>query len=263
MNAVIYARYSSSNQSELSIEGQLKVCHEYAAHHGHTVMAEYIDRAVSGTGADNRLEFQNMIAASESGDFQIVLVYQLDRFARNRYDSATYKAKLKHSGVRVISARETITDDASGILMEAMLEGMAEYYSCELSQKVRRGLAINANKGIYTGAGIPLGYIIKDKHFVICKKTAPIVLRIFDLYLDGHSMGAISRLLNQRGIKTKRGNPYNKCAIRRILRNPRYMGIYRYGSVELAGMVPPLVDADTFRSVQLRMEQNRTRHLHS
>ena len=146
MNVVIYARYSSDRQTEQSIEGQLKECYEYARRNGYTVVGEYIDRAISGT-TDHRPEFLRMIADGDKKLFQAVLVYQLDRFARNRYDSATYKAKLKKNGIRVLSARENISDDASGVLMEAVLEGMAEYYSVELSQKIRRGMDINAASG--------------------------------------------------------------------------------------------------------------------
>ena len=141
MNVVIYARYSSDRQTEQSIEGQLKECYEYARRNGYTIVGEYIDRAISGT-TDHRPEFLRMIADGDKKLFQAVLVYQLDRFARNRYDSATYKAKLKKNGIRVLSARENISDDASGVLMEAVLEGMAEYYSVELSQKIRRGMDI-------------------------------------------------------------------------------------------------------------------------
>lgn len=134
MNAVIYARFSSHNQTEQSIEGQLKTCYEFAQKNGYTIVGEYVDRAISGT-TDARPDFLKMIDDSAKKGFQYVLVYQLDRFARNRYDSATYKAKLKKNGVRVLSARENITDDASGILVEGLLESMAEYYSAELSQK--------------------------------------------------------------------------------------------------------------------------------
>lgn len=145
MKLVIYARYSSHSQTEQSIEGQLIACYDYAKNNGHTVVGEYIDRAQSGT-TDNRIEFQRMIADSDRHTFDGVLVYQLDRFARNRFDSAVNKAKLKKNGVRVLSARENITDDASGILVEGILESMAEYYSAELSQKIRRGMDINAEK---------------------------------------------------------------------------------------------------------------------
>ena len=135
MNVVIYARFSSHSQTEQSIEGQLNVCHEYARSHGFIVINEYIDRAQSGT-SDNRSNFQRMINDSVHHTFQGVLVYQLDRFARNRYDSAIYKARLKKNGVRVMSAKENIANDASGILVEGVLESMAEYYSVELSQKM-------------------------------------------------------------------------------------------------------------------------------
>ena len=121
MNVVIYARFSSHTQTEQSIEGQLKVCYEYAKAHQYTVIGEYIDRAQSGT-TDNRTDFQRMSQDSEKHTFQGILVYQLDRFARNRYDSAINKAKLKKNGVRVLSARENITEDASGILIEGVLQ---------------------------------------------------------------------------------------------------------------------------------------------
>ena len=145
MNVVIYARYSSHSQTEQSIEGQLQTCYEYARNNGYIVIGEYIDRAQSGI-SDSRLEFQRMISDSDKHTFEGVLVYQLDRFARNRYDSAINKAKLKKNGVRVLSAKENIADDASGILVEGVLESMAEYYSAELSEKGVRGLTENALK---------------------------------------------------------------------------------------------------------------------
>ena len=131
---VIYARFSSHSQTEQSIEGQLRECYEYAKRQDLLVVAEYIDRALTGT-TDKRPEFLRMIDDSKKKAFDYVLVYQLDRFARNRYDSANYKAKLKKNGVRVLSAKENITEDASGILIEGVLESMAEYYSAELCAK--------------------------------------------------------------------------------------------------------------------------------
>ena len=151
MNAVIYARYSSDRQREESIEGQLRECTEYARKNNLTLLGTYVDRALSARTAD-RPDFQRMIADSDKHTFEGVLVYQLDRFARNRYDSAINKAKLKKNGVRVISARENISDDASGILVEGVLESMAEYYSAELSQKIRRGMDINAEKCLSNGS---------------------------------------------------------------------------------------------------------------
>lgn len=140
MNAVIYARYGSHNQTKCSIEEQLKACYEYAKLNDFTVIGEYVDLAIAGTN-DNRKQFQKMIKDSKRKKFQAVIVYQLDRFARNRYDSAMYKYKLKENGVRVFSAKENISDDASGILMESILEGMMEYYSIELGKKAKKVIA--------------------------------------------------------------------------------------------------------------------------
>ena len=257
---MIYARYSSNAQSEQSIEGQLKACYEYAETNNYRVVAEYIDRAVSGGAVENRFEFLRMIADSEKKRFQAVLVYQLDRFARSRYDSATCKAKLKKNGVRVLSVRETISEDASGVLMEAVLEGMAEYYSKELSQKVRRGLAINAQKCLYTGNGVALGYKIVDKKFAVNEETAPIVRHIFDMFLAGHKMADIVRNLNAHNIKTSRGNPYNKNSIRRILTNKRYLGYYKYDGAEIADGVPRIIDDVTFEKAQVLLENRKNCH---
>ena len=256
MNVVFYGRYSSSGQTEQSIEGQRKVCHEYAERNGYKIIGEYIDRALTGT-SDNRPEFLRMIADSAKRQFQGVLVYQLDRFARNRYDSATNKAKLKKNGVKVLSARENISDDASGVLMEAVLEGMAEYFSAELSQKVKRGMALSAQKCEFTGSGVPLGYKIVDKKFAIDEETAPIVKRIFEMYLAGSPMADIIRYLNENGVKTSRGNEFNKNSIRRILDNDRYIGIYKFADVRISGGVPRIIDDVTFEQARLMLEKNK------
>ena len=256
MNVVFYGRYSDSGQSEQSIEGQRKVCYEFAERNGYRVIAEYVDRAQTGTN-DSRPEFQRMIADSAKWQFQGVLVYQLDRFARNRYDSATNKAKLKKNGVKVLSARENIAEDASGVLLESVLEGMAEYFSAELSQKVKRGMALTAQKCEFTGSGVPLGYKIVDKKFAIDDNSAPIVKRIFEMYLAGNTMAEIIRHLNENGVKTSKGNPYHKDSIRRILTNNRYLGIYTYGDIEIPGGIPRIIDDATFRDTQALLEKNK------
>lgn len=141
-NAVIYARFSSDKQREESIDGQIRECKSFAQANQLNVIAIYIDRAMSAR-TDHRPDFLRMIKDSRSGSFDYVLVYQLDRFSRSRYDSAIYKHELKKNGVKVLSAKENITDSPTGIMLEAMLEGYAEYYSAELSQKVRRGMTEN------------------------------------------------------------------------------------------------------------------------
>lgn len=250
MNIVIYARYSSDRQTEQSIEGQLKECYAYAERNGYHVLREYIDRAISGT-TDRRAEFQQMIEDSAKKSFQGVLVYQLDRFARNRYDSATYKAKLKKNGVRVLSARENISEDASGVLMEAVLEGMAEYYSVELSQKIRRGMDINAEKCLSTGGTVALGFRInKEKRFEADPDTAPIIAQIFEMYASGNTMAEIIRYLNALHIQTSYGNEFNKNSIHRILTNKRYIGVYTYRDTEIPDGLPHIVEDDLFYEVQ-------------
>lgn len=121
LRAVIYARYSSDNQREESIEGQIRECMEYASYNEITVIDTYTDRALS-VKTDNPPEFQRMIKDSNRGVFDLVIVWKLDRFSRNRYDSAHYKAILKKNRVRVISAKETISQGADGILLESILE---------------------------------------------------------------------------------------------------------------------------------------------
>ncbi|MEI3552222.1 MAG: recombinase family protein [Acutalibacteraceae bacterium] len=194
MKAVIYARYSSDNQREESIEGQLRECKEYAEKNGITILRSYIDRALSAK-TDNRPEFQNMVQDSAKGLFDTVLVWKLDRFARNRYDSAHYKAVLRRNGVKVVSATENISDGPEGIILESMLEGMAEYYSEELAQKINRGLTENALKGKNNGGGIPLGYqLTEDQHLRIDPLTAPVVREIYQRYAEGETVAALSLL---------------------------------------------------------------------
>ena len=259
MNVVIYARFSSHNQTEQSIDGQLKVCYEYAQRNDMTVINEYIDRAISGT-TDNRQEFQRMLEDSSKRQFEAVLVYQLDRFARNRYQSAINKAKLKQNGVRVISARENITDDASGVLMEAMLEGMAEYYSVELSQKIKRGMNISIEKRQAIGGRCPLGFKIdkNTKKYVIDDDTAPIVREIFEMYAKDINVVEIVNYLNANNYTTSIGGKFNKNSLNKLLQNRKYIGSYVYKGEELERNVfPQIVSLDVFNMVQRRIEKAR------
>ena len=155
--AVIYARYSSERQTEQSIEGQIHVCEEYAKQNQILILDTYIDRAMTGTN-DNRPDFKRMISDSEKRNWNYILVYKFDRFSRNKYETAIHKRTLKEHGVKVLSATEHIPDSPEGIIFESMLEGYAEYYSAELSQKVRRGMNETRRKGNYTGGHLLYGY---------------------------------------------------------------------------------------------------------
>ncbi len=258
MKVVIYARFSSHSQTEQSIEGQLKVCYEYAQSDGYTVVDEYIDRAQSGK-TDNRLEFQRIIADSEKHTFEGVLVYQLDRFARNRYDSAINKSKLKKNGVRVISAKENITDDPSGILVEGVLESMAEYYSAELSQKINRGMSINAEKCLSNGSNPGLGFKVdSDRRFYVDEDEAAIVREIFERYAAGETKTEIIRDLQRRKVKTSLGKEFSNNSLSRLLSNKRYIGVYMYKGQETPGGMPRILDDDLFYRVQSILNKNKS-----
>ena len=129
--AVIYARYSSSNQTEQSIEGQIHVCEDYAKRNNIIIVDSYIDRAISGT-TDERESFQRMLKDSNNRKWNYVLVYKLDRFARNQYESVIHKHHLKNNGVKLLSAMENISDTPEGMLLESFLEGMNQYYSADV-----------------------------------------------------------------------------------------------------------------------------------
>ena len=179
--AVIYARYSSDSQSEQSIDGQLRVCREYAERENIKIVDTYIDRAMTGTN-DHRPDFQRMLRDSKKKGFEYLLVYKFDRFARSRHDSAVNKAILNRNGVKVISATEQISDTPEGIILEGMLESFAEYYSAELSQKVKRGRKESRIKGLYVGGRVPFGYSVENKIVKINEKQADIVRQVYNDY---------------------------------------------------------------------------------
>jgi len=125
-NAVGYYRYSSDNQREESIEAQMRAVKDYAERNGYIIVEEYIDRKTTGT-TDHRPEFQRMISDSAKAGFSVVLVHKLDRFARNRNDSIVNKVTLKRHGVSVISVTEPLDGSPESIILESVLEAMAEY----------------------------------------------------------------------------------------------------------------------------------------
>lgn len=255
-NAVIYARYSSHGQTEQSIEGQLRDCYSYAEREGLQVVGEYIDRAITGR-YDDRPDFQRMVADAPKKQFTYVLVWKLDRFARNRYDSAIYKAKLKKNGVKVISATENIGNNPEGIILEGMLESMAEYYSANLSQNVKRGQRESIIKGTYLGGLPPIGYKVQDKRLVVDEKTAPTIRYAFEQYANGVSKRQIIDELNARGIRNSKGKPLTLSSMQAALRNEKYIGVYRYSGEEVAGGCEALIDKETFQKVQARLDSVR------
>ena len=258
--AVIYARFSSHSQKEASIDQQIRECREYAKLHNINIVGIYADRAITGR-TDRRPEFQRMIKDSAKHRFQYVIVYSLDRFCRNRYDSATYKTALKRNGVRVLSAKENIADGPEGIILESVLEGMAEYYSAELSRKIRRGMEDNARKCLVNSGNFPLGYKKgPDCKYAIDEHGAEIVRFIFNSYDEGMQMQTIADILNAAGERTSAGKPFQKSTISGILKNEAYLGIYKYGDIRIEGGIPRIIEDAQFFRVQKKLAENR-KHL--
>ena len=254
--AVIYARFSSTKQREESIEGQIRECTAFADYRGFKIVGTYVDRAISGR-SDHRPDFKRMIADSGRNKFDYVLVYQLDRFARNRYDSAVYKNKLKKNGVRVLSARENITDDASGIILESVLEGMAEYYSVELAQKVRRGMTDSALACKALGR-LPLGYKKDaDGHILLNEQEIPIVKMIFDRYIKNDKILDIIAAANEKRYLTSEGKPFTRNSLQRMVNNEIYIGTYRWNDIVKPGALPAIITPEIFAMAQLRNRRQK------
>lgn len=255
---VLYLRYSSDKQTEQSIEGQERVCRQYCEQHKLQIVQIYIDRALSASkNIEKREGFMRMIRDSERGEWDSVVVYKLDRFSRNRYDSAIYKNKLRRNGVNVLSATENISTNPEGIILESVLEGMAEFYSKELAQKVTRGMNETALKGNSCGGTIPLGYRVENKKLVLDPIMAPIAKEAFERFANGEAIFSICADFNSRGIKTARGSKFNKNSFCSMFKNIKYIGTYKYKDIMIEGGIPAIVDKDTFEKVQIRLEENK------
>lgn len=250
--AVIYSRYSSHSQRDVSIEQQIRACRLFAERQGIEIVGIYEDRSLTGTN-DRRPGFQKMMKDAEKVGWNYVIVYTLDRFARDRYDSVTYKRHLKNHGIKVLSAMENISDDPTGVLMESILEGYAEYYSKELSRKIVRGMDDNARKCMVNGS-LPLGYVRGDDgRYAIKEDEAAIVKEIYLRVADGDRLCDIINDLNSRGSRTKTGALWSKSSFNRLLSNERYTGVYIYGKVRTPGGIPRIIDDSLFNAVQYRL----------
>lgn len=277
-NAVIYARFSSDNQREESIDAQIRLITEYADSNGYKIIKTYVDRAKSAK-TDNRPEFQNMIKDSATGIFSTVIVHKLDRFSRDRYDSANYKRKLRRNGTRVVSVLENLDDSPESIILESMLEGMAEYYSANLAREVMKGMTQNALQAKQTGGKPPLGFAVaEDKTYILNEQEAPIIKLIYKKYLDGYTYTEILNELSRLGYKTQRGTAFSKGGINKILSNEKYCGTYIFNQyanknaqgkrnssvkkkvediIRIEGGMPVVISKEDFEAVNKRMMENK------
>jgi len=229
ITVVGYVRYSSDLQREESIESQKRAITDFCKKEGYSILRFYEDRAQSAK-TDNRTAFKKMIADSSKKEFQAVVVHKLDRFARNRYDSAHNKYLLRSNNVALYSATERIDDSPESVIMESVLEGMAEYYILNLAREVEKGKLENAYKCNHVGGIPPLGYDVdkKTKKLVINQEEATAVKLIFKKIIAGNSYTDIIDELNRRGFKTKAGGKFGKNSLFSILKNEKYCGTYIY-----------------------------------
>lgn len=252
--AVIYARYSSSNQTEQSIEGQVHVCEDYARKHDIVIVDSYIDRAISGT-TDEREAFQEMLKDSNNKKWNYVLVYKLDRFARNKYESAIHRKHLKDNGVKLISAMENIPESPEGVLLESLLEGMNQYFSEELAQKVSRGLHESRMKGHCIGS-VPFGYIKENKKLKINEDEASVLNRIFEDYASGKTILQISKDLESENI-TNKGRKFIPEGIRYNLKREIYTGVCKVNGKVYDKIYPQIISKELFERVNKKLNKNR------
>lgn len=275
--AAAYARYSSDNQREESIAAQLRHIREYCQKNDIQLVKIYTDEARSAT-TDDRPGFLQMIQDSALGLFSVVVVHKLDRFSRDRYDSAFYKRQLKKNGVRLVSVLENLDDSPESIILESVLEGMAEYYSRNLAREVMKGMRETALQCKHTGGKPPLGYdVALDKTYIINEKEAQTVKLIFEMYAAGAGYGEILARLKQDGCRTKTNQPFGKNSIHDILKNEKYRGVYIFNRTErkingkrnhhknknenkiikIEGGMPRIISDETWKAVQERMSKNK------
>lgn len=277
MKAVAYCRYSSDNQRAESIDAQVRAITDYCAKNDIDLIKTYIDEAKSAT-SDDRTNFLDMIKDSHGRIFDMVIVHKLDRFARNRYDSAFYKKKLKDNGVRIVSVLEQLDDSPESVILESVLEGMAEYYSLNLAREVRKGLKETALACRHTGGIPPLGYDIgEDKTYIINESEAQTVSDIFHMYVEGISYDTMADRLREKGARTKLGREFRRNSIHDILKNEKYTGTYIYNRtvssvngkrnnhasksedeiIRIPGGMPPIISRELFDFVQRALKDRQ------
>lgn len=255
MNAVIYARYSSERQNDKSIDDQVRECKKYAKQNDLNVVGIYADHAKTGRN-DNRPEFQKMIRDSRRKNFKIVLCWKLDRIGRNAGDYYINERKLLNNGVKIESITEQIPDGPVAAILKGVYVGQAESYSIGLGINVLRGMESNARQCKSCGSMRPFGYLIDDdKNFIPDPETAPYVTQMFDMFVNrGMMYKQIADFMNDRGFRTLKDKPFTGNYVKRILRNPKYKGTFKFGKTVIEDGIPALVDKKLFDRAQAMMD---------
>lgn len=272
-------RFSSDNQRSESIDAQVRAMKEYCKRKNIEIVDIYVDEAKSAT-TDKRPAFQQMIADSAKKTFDIVLVHKLDRFSRNRYDSAFYRRQLKMNGVNLCSVLENLDDSPESIILESVLEGMAEFYSSNLRRETLKGMNENALKAQHLGGKAPLGFDVdkETRKLIVNEHEAEAVRLIFQRYTEGAKHIDIVNELNSKGYKTKKGKEFLKNSLYSIPTNPKYAGYYVFNRASARSPAgtrnthllkdkeeiivvedgcPIIVDRDTYNKAQELITKNK------
>ena len=258
MIGVIYARYSAGpRQTDQSIEGQIADCKAYAEREGIEIVEIYADRHVSGKNITGRSEFQRMLYDAGRKKFDCVLVWKIDRFGRNRFDMAVSQQALNVAGVRLISVMENIPEGPSGIILQGLLESLAEYYSADLAEKINRGMRESAKKGKWPCAAVPPGYKKDaDGRVQVDEEAAQAIREAFDMHIAGATISDIRDHLTRSGIRGARsGEPVGNTFVGRMLRNEKYIGKWVTRGIEVD--IPGIIDENTFMEAQRHMKTSR------
>lgn len=260
MNGVIYARYSSANQREESIEQQVEECTRFAERQGIRIINVYSDAAISGK-TSKRPAFQRMLRDVGKPDrpFDVVVAYKSNRIGRNMIDALQYEDRMAKAGVQTIYAKEEFGDTAAGRFALRNMMNLNQFYSENLSEDVKRGIHDNAEK-LKVVSRPPFGYKkSEDGYYVLDEERAPIAKYIFEAIADGQKYSDIIEELNRRGVKTPCGNDFNKGSFHRMLQNEMYKGVYDHCGVRVEGAVPALVSEWLWESVQITKKHFKRR----
>jgi site-specific DNA recombinase len=276
--AVIYARYSSKNQQEQSIDIQIKACEDFAARNGYEIVDKYCDYAKSGRNA-NRRELQRLIADSARGKFSVVLVHKIDRWFRNHRESLNLLRELADNGVEFCSVTEGSTGSRQAKIVLGIQGVIAENESDVISERIKGGQKETASKCLHTGGTPPLGYDVDSvtQKYLINEHEAAIVRKIFEMYVSGVGYKKILKYLNSMGFRTKRGRDFGPNSLHDILKNEKYIGRYIYGKREdtidngkrhivirppeewlvVENGIPAIINKELFEQVQVKLTKNK------
>ena len=282
IRAVVYARFSSTNQRSESIDAQKRACYKYISEKGYTPVGDYVDEALTGTNL-LRPGFQKLLEDSQKGMFDTVIVHKYDRLSRSVYDTLDVQQQLARYGIRVESVIEPFNDSPEGQLQQIVQLGVSQYYSANLAREVVKGLKENAYKAMHNGGIPPYGFDVdpETKKYIINEHEASGIRIMFEKIIQGWSYRELAEYLNLLGYRTKIGNKFSaNSSFYDLLTNPKYKGEYVFNRsvskpkqigmkrshrknkneeeiIRIPNGVPAIVDEETFELVQKLLKQRR------